>query len=473
MDFITMRFLLILLAGLSLTSCARVQTATYLPTLDIPPGAAPAPVMFSGYRVDLPAGQDIGVMSKGGRFCGWPYVPVGRNYLRDQFDDKSMKNAFGDILEAQGYDVVGNRNIMFDEDEDMMRGEYKIAARITDVQLDACQQESGNLFWVFTGRAGTEGEFFMTIDWTVYDNMDRSVVYKARTQGYSHRRVPNQEGLSLLITDAFEMAAHNLGTDTTFHELIFAGIRPAQEKEKHRGDDRPRLFDADEDIVLPAAPLSRRTFESDADNIRHSAVMIETGVGHGSGFFITKQGHILTNDHVVGDARRVRVNIPGRKEALPAEVLRRSDKRDAALLKLESIPADLAIATRPIRRDWPAVSETIFAVGAPQDRYLANTVTRGIVSAHRSKFVRSRKMDLIQADVEVHGGNSGGPLLDAYGNVVGIAVEAYTDGEGTGMGLNLFIPIADALAALDIAIDGDTPPPDKPLPLAPARMIQN
>jgi hypothetical protein len=60
--------------------------------------------------------------------------------------------------------------------------------------------------------------------------------------------------------------------------------------------------------------------------------------------------------------------------------------------------------------------------------------------------------------VEVHGGNSGGPLLD---------------GDGNGMGLNLFIPIADALQSLDITIDGDTPPPDKPLPLAPGRMIQN
>ncbi len=470
----TMRFLLLLLTALSLSSCARVQTAAYNPTLDIPPDAHPAPVMFSGYRVDLPPGQDIGVMSKGGRFCGWPYVPVNRTYLRGQFDDESMRNVFGDMLEGQGYDVVGNRTIMFDEDEEFMRSEYKIAARITDVQMDACQQESGSLFWVFTGRAGTEGEFFMTIDWTVYDNLDRSVVYKTRTQGYSLRRVPNQEGLGLLITDAFEMAAHNLGTDPVFHDLIFAGVKPQDTKEKsNHSDDHPRLFDPHEELVLPAAPLSKKTFESDAENIRQSAVMIETGIGHGSGFFVSQQGHILTNDHVVGDARRVRINIPGRREALPAEILRRSDKRDAALLRLETIPPDLKIVTRPIRREWPAVSEAIFAVGAPKDRYLANTVTRGIVSAHRTKFIRSRKQDMIQADVEIHGGNSGGPLLDAYGNVVGIAVEGYADDGGTGMGLNLFIPIADALDALDIAIDGDIPPPDKPLPLAPARMIQN
>lgn len=466
-----MRIFILLLAVLSVASCARVPVATYQPTRDIPPGAAPAPIMFSGYRVDLPVGQDVGVVSKGGRFCGWPYVPVGRNYLRDQFDSESMKNAFGDILEAQGYDVVGNRAVMFDADEDLMRGEYKIAARITDVQLDACQQESGTLFWVFTGRAGTEGEFFMTIDWTVYDNMDRSVVYKTRTQGYSLRRMPNQEGLALLITDAFEMAAHNLGTDPVFHDLVFAGTRPPK-TEKSPGEDRPRLFDPRETVELHATPLSKRPFENDAERLRQAAVMIETGIGHGSGFFISPQGHILTNDHVVGDAHRVRVSLPGYKNAIPAEIIRRSDLRDAALLKLEYIPDDLRIVTAPIRRDWPAVSETIFAVGAPMDRYLANTVTRGIVSAHRTAFVRARKQNRIQADVEIHAGNSGGPLLDAHGNIVGIAVEGYGDDEA-GIGLNLFIPIAEALEALNITIHGDAPAPDKPLPLAPKRMIQN
>ena len=468
-----MRFMLILATVLALAACARVQTASYAPAQDIPPGAHPAPVMFTGHRVDLPPGHDIGVMSEGGRFCGWPYVPVNRTILRGAFDDESMENAFHDILETQGYDVVNDRSILFDVEEELMRSEFKVAARITAVQMDACQQETGSLFWVFSSRSGIEGEFFLTIDWTVYDNLDRRVVYRTRTDGYSRRRTPNQEGLSLLITDAFEMAAHNLGTDPGFHQLIFSGIRPEKQKDARAEDNRPRLFDAREPVTLPALPLSRKPFEEDADRKRRAAVMIETGIGHGSGFFISPQGHILTNDHVVGEARRVRVSIPGYKNALPAEVLRASSRRDAALLKLEQVPPDLDIVTLPVRRDWPAVSETIFAVGAPRDRVLANTVTRGIVSAHRSKFVQARKVDMIQADVEVHGGNSGGPLLDAYGNVVGIAVMAYTDGDGAGMGLNLFIPIADALQSLDIAIDGDTPPAGAPLPLAAPRMIQN
>jgi S1-C subfamily serine protease len=74
---------------------------------------------------------------------------------------------------------------------------------------------------------------------------------------------------------------------------------------------------------------------------------------------------------------------------------------------------------------------------------------------------------MIQSDVEIHAGHSGGPLLDAHGNVVGMAVEGY-GGADAGIGLNLFIPVEEALESLDITVAGDAPA-GAPLPL----MIQN
>ena len=93
------------------------------------------------------------------------------------------------------------------------------------------------------------------------------------------------------------------------------------------------------------------------------------------------------------------------------------------------------------------------AIGAPVARQLQDTVTKGIVSAHRRNFrLMGAKQNLIQADIEIHGGNSGGPLLDQYGNIAGLSVAGYGAGENsTGIGLNLFVPIGEALEKLNVS----------------------
>jgi S1-C subfamily serine protease len=189
-----------------------------------------------------------------------------------------------------------------------------------------------------------------------------------------------------------------------------------------------------------------------ADALTTKVVTVRIGLGHGSGFFITPQGHILTNAHVVGDARRVRIELSGRKQATYAEVLRLNKPRDVALLRLEKLPENFVIDPLPLRMDWPRVSEDIYLLGAPEDARMQDTLSKGIVSAHRKNFhVFGHKMDFIQGDITVRGGNSGGPLMDAHGNIIGICVAGlYAEiGEGDS-GLNLFIPIQGALEALDI-----------------------
>ena len=184
---------------------------------------------------------------------------------------------------------------------------------------------------------------------------------------------------------------------------------------------------------------------------------------HGSGVFISREGHILTNEHVVGDSRRIRIVTGFRKTGIIAEVLRVDRPRDVALLKLEEIPDWLdmdKVMLRPVRLDWPKVGETIYAIGVPKDyRMHRNTVTKGIVSAHRSYKRNSLRLNFIQGDVETHPGSSGGPLLDEFGNLIGLSVEGYhfsnDNGNRIGIGLNRFIPIQEALDAVDISYEGD------------------
>lgn len=365
-------------------------------------------------------------------------------------------------MEANGYDVVGSLDVSFEPEDEEQRAEYSIKGRVKDVQLDMCNTSGTAVDWM-TGTPGEHGRMYIALDWSVYDRLKRTVVYKTRTEGYTDRRIPNTEGIALLFHDAFEMAVHNLSADEEFRALIVDGVKPERDWDDRdwRGekiDQLPRLFDPDKEVTIPGRPLSRQPFGKTASDGRKVAVMLQKG-GHGSGFFITRQGHILTNAHVVGEARKMRIVTNFRKTGIPAEVLRIDAARDVALLRLEEIPEWLdmeAVPILPIRLDWPKVGEDVYAIGTPADwKAYRHTVTKGIISAHRKYMkIRGVRENYIQTDVEIHGGSSGGALVDEYGNIVGITVQRYGRGDdGFGHGLNLFIPIREALDRLGIAYE--------------------
>jgi serine protease Do len=91
----------------------------------------------------------------------------------------------------------------------------------------------------------------------------------------------------------------------------------------------------------------------------------------------------------------------------------------------------------------PQVGEEVYAIGTPLSHKLDVTVSRGIVSAYRDEG----GLKYIQSDVQIHSGNSGGPLVDKEGNVVGIAVMGMTRG-GVSQNLNFFVPISEAIDRL-------------------------
>jgi len=469
MRLLALTVLSLILCGLS--GCASyVQKADYMPAQDVPEDASPAPVHFRDLDLILPVGTDIGFQSNNYLSCGWPRLPVGRAVLRDAIDSRFIRETFHDALESQGYDVVGSLNIAFEADDEIERAEYSVVAKVKEVQLEMCQNDLDVILLFFTTRSGINGKIFMSVDWSVYDALHRKVVYKTTTQGYAKHLSPNKEGLALLFTDAFEMATHNLGSDQQFHDLVVNGVPPeGWRKEKWRSDrfeSRPSKYDPLEDVTISNPSLSTTPFSKTAEQGRKVAVMPQK-FGHGSGFFITKQGHILTNAHVVGQAQRIRLVTADKKEKLIAEVLRVDKMRDVALLKLEERPEDYEITTLPIRTEWPAVGEDVYAIGAPQShKKLQDTLTKGIVSAHRErmKFLGTRQ-NFIQSDVAIHPGNSGGPVLDSNGNIIGIAVGIYATTDGNGMGLNYFIPIDEALQKLNIDLSEGAQ--NKPVSLVP------
>lgn len=455
------KFFLICLVFMT-AACAEivVKQVDYATPVDIPDDAHPAPIKFSKIQFLLPPGTEIGLESGMGPtllggICSWSNYPVSRRALSRKFETKWLEAAFEDALESQGYDVTNSIDIDFDYEDELARAEYFISARVRDIDLDLCKRGRLTTFNIFNTAEGAKGKLYAKIDWSVYDALRRKTVYKTTTEGYSRRDYPNTEGLELLFMDAFEMAAHNLGTDQEFYDLIVEGQPPSKDNNL-MFDKKPREtrrdFDPLEPVTIQNPPLNTQPFPLIAEDKRRTAVTIQK-LGHGSGFFITKEGHLLTNAHVVGDSVRTRVILADKEKAYIAEVLRINKPRDVALLKLIDPPDTLDIPILPIRTQWPAVGEDVYAIGTPKHYSLMeNTVTKGIVSNHRYDHkYRGLKMNYIQADVNIHGGNSGGPLLDEHGNIVGMTVLTYFANPGKrGIDLNFFIPIEEALGALDI-----------------------
>jgi len=165
------------------------------------------------------------------------------------------------------------------------------------------------------------------------------------------------------------------------------------------------------------------------------------GGTQGSGFIISKDGFILTNNHVVENARNVTVRLHDRRQ-LNATVIGTDPRSDVALLKVEA--ADLPVVSIG-NSDELEVGEWVLAIGSPFG--FDFSVTAGIVSATGRALPNENYVPFIQTDVAINPGNSGGPLFNLDGDVIGINSQIYSR-TGSFMGLSFAIPIE---MAMDVA----------------------
>ena len=181
--------------------------------------------------------------------------------------------------------------------------------------------------------------------------------------------------------------------------------------------------------------------------------------GTGTGFVFDKQGHILTNNHVVAeavDSGKLSATFSNGKK-YDAEVVGHAQGYDVAVIKLKNAPSDL----KPLllgNSDKVAVGDSTIAIGAPFG--LSNTVTTGIISAKNrpvassdgSAQSKASYMSALQTDASINPGNSGGPLLDSNGSVIGInsAIQSSSGGglggtsQSGSIGLGFAIPVNQA-----------------------------
>ncbi|MGH9366169.1 MAG: S1C family serine protease [Thermoanaerobaculia bacterium] len=345
--------------------------------------------------------------------------------------DLTLGEAFGELLLEQmssaGYPVVGRRDTLF-EDPHGRKPEYAVAGVIRDIRANVCYASPRK-------RLGT-AEASLSVDWQVYSYRTKAVELKATSDGWSRLPRAQEEPGPEAITRAFASAARNLLADSRFHDLLSG-----------RGGDRTKVASEPIPVAYEAPPTRPvESVESVVANSRMGVVTVFAGDGIGSGFLISSDGYLLTGQHVVGQSRYVRVKFVTGRE-VNGEVVRTDRRRDVALVKLEN---DIykCLPLGESSRVGPGAD--VFAIGTPLFESFGQTVTKGVVSGYGEED----GLRILRSDVSVHRGNSGGPLLDRSGVVIGLSVSGFMLlPEGVGVGLNGFVPIEEALDALGIRRD--------------------
>ena len=361
----------------------------------------------------------------------FPCVSAGNlnlNNARYIISKVDFVEPFNETFQDNGYQVSERKTFALEQSTPT---DLSLAAEITDIQLSHCGKRSASSLQNFT-----QNSTYLKIEWTVFDNLARKVVFRTSSEGgeYSFKKSARFNGAPLSASLAFRQATENLLAQPEFIELLQGN---AAADTGYSGQNA-----AIGDINIARGKPGGK-FVAKTPMIERAAVTIRTTGGHGSGFVISNPGYVLTNQHVVGQNREVIVIMGNQQQR--ATVVRSHPGRDVALLKLEK-----SFTSQPLQVNDGRVNlgEEIYVVGTPLDESLSFSISRGIISARRVYDQRN----YYQTDAAVNPGNSGGPVFDSSGNVIGITVAGIFTSDGGSKNINYIIPIMDALASLDIEL---------------------
>jgi serine protease Do len=412
------------LALILCTSCGpmpNVKQVAAKNAMEIKAGEKARTLQFKKIVIKLKRGEEIGRIHVG-VFCidRGPFTWKGGQLTLtgDEFTE-----VFKEELEKAHYQVVGDPDALFDDISEW-KAEFLVAGMIKEMKTNLCFPNIG-----FGDSDTARGSAYIKVDWQVYSRLSREVVFHASTEGSSLQEQDSSSGWVHIFLNAFAAATQNLLSDEGFHNLV---VR-SDSQEKKNSFDKIKIAKVEQFQT----PLTEHISQN-----RAGVVTVFAGNGHGSGFFIDENGYLLTDAHVVGEAKMVTVRLVTGREIV-GEVIRSDKKRDVAIVKVE----EEKMIPLPVSSVSVNIGGKVYAIGTPLDVNLSTTLSSGIISGFRIEDGQR----YIQSDTNILPGNSGGPLLDENGNVLGIAV--YIIGlPDAPSGLNFFIPINEALEAINIEI---------------------
>jgi S1-C subfamily serine protease len=292
--------------------------------------------------------------------------------------------------------------------------DYQIAARIVEITINECYDH------IDQSKLLARGDAYLKIEWSAYSALEKKVVFTTTTEGSTGGQIESDVGQIGIMRAALADAADRLALADDYRAAIDPPAAPA----KVAGSAR---------ILVHRASIFAGEMQTHLDLIKQAVATVRANRGDGSGFIISSDGVVLTAEHVVSGSRFAKVNTAAGKECY-GEVVASSKQRDLALIKLDCG----SLQALPLAREPISQGGDVFAVGTPLSEKLQFSLTKGVVSGVR----KIDTLDFIQSDVTVLPGSSGGPLLDAHGNAVGVAAESVTSGS-VPLHVNFFVPIAD------------------------------
>lgn len=370
----------------------------------------------------------------GGWFCNHKSVDDNTVEWRSgsrQFGNWSTElgEVFHEVLSNKGYNIKGDPKKLFNKSDDIT-SEYLIGARIKEIRGNVCQSHH---WWDGHPLRKFSGEVYIVVEWRVFSVLLKKEILVVETKAYHLQKKPKNQFQLAVLNDAFANASEALLEDERFRALALR---------ENEATDKEYVFKG-KGVELPRLPLRTRKIENKIGSTLSAVVTVRVAGGHGSGFAISESGYILTNAHVVGKVARVAIALSNGLE-VEGRVVSINEQRDVALIKAAvRIPRALSI-----REKLPKPLEKVFVIGSPLSKSLQSTVTTGIISALRRR--EPSGLTFIQSDAAISGGNSGGPMLDENGNVLGISVSSFNHPKA--QSLNNFIPINSALRALKITL---------------------
>ena len=300
-------------------------------------------------------------------------------------------------------------------------------------------------------------------------------VHLVRDVGVTLNRSDNGFLLTIGTQPAQQSSAPAEQTQTTKEEAVHAEA-PAQTQQA--AEDLPQLTivqspagiptaASDEDGALSLQEIYRRCIGS----VVSIVTVTPSGKASGTGIIMSEDGYVITNHHVIESAQAVSVLTSDNQE-YAASVVGSDETSDLAVLKVE---AEGLQAAEFGDSSVLQVGDSVAAIGDPLGTALRGTMTDGIISAiNRDLTVNDRTMSLIQTNAALNNGNSGGPLINCYGQVIGIntvKMSSYYTATASVEGLGFAIPISVAKPIIDeliengyvagrpaIGIDGETLP---------------
>ena len=415
-----------------------VQVAPTLAPISVPTLESTKPITFRKIVLKVPRHRAIGTISTG--VACIPRDELTLSSGRHQLDTEKFNDIFRGELQTANFEVVGDPDALFGDPE-IASAEYLVAGLISDMEANVCYPLAG-----FEDFSRSSAAVYLKVEWQIYEALQRRVVAEIRTEGSADVK-RRSNSLDVALEDAFARAVRNLLANRAFYRLVQPERPSVASRVGHSpsaaakpiGDTTSSLMR--ELTATRGARAPANEGRMDIERLNRAVAVVRSAVGHGSGFVVA-DGLLVTNEHVVGAARKVRL-VFGDGAQIDARVSTVDEIRDVALVRFAR---DFVRPSLPIRASEAKVGENVYSFGAPLEEEHIGTLRKGIVSAHR----KLSGLDYIQSDAATNPGNSGGPLIDENGEVIGIAVSGMgiSGLAAVDLGINYFIPIAQALAAL-------------------------